>query len=67
MDENAEKYSEAAGISEIGRAAADAGRSKMESDSQEYGDLMQENQTRLEQSRERAKNMSSLVGGLFKR
>lgn len=67
VDENAEKYSEAAGISEIGRAAADAGRSKMESDSREYGDLMQENQTRLEQSRERAKNMSSLVGGLFKR
>lgn len=67
VDENAEKYSEMSGVSEIGRAAADSGRSKMESDSQEYSDLIQENERQMELSRERAKNMSSVVKGLFKR
>jgi methyl-accepting chemotaxis protein len=67
VDRNAEKYSDMAGVSEIGRAAADAGRSKMESDSRQYSDLIQENETQMEQSRERAKNMSSVIGGLFKR
>lgn len=67
VDENAEKYGEMAGVSDIGRAAADAGKSKMESDSREYGTLIQENETQMEQSRERAKNMSSAIGSLFKR
>lgn len=67
VDANAEKFSEMAGISEIGRAAADAGRSKMEGDSRQYGELISENRRQMEQSRERAKNMSSIVSGLFKR
>ena len=67
VDENAEKYGEMAGISDIGRAAADAGKSKMESDSRAYDELIRENETQMEQSRERAKNMASTVGSLFKR
>lgn len=67
VDENAEKYGEMAGVSDIGRAAADAGKSKMESDSRQYGELIQENETQMEQSRERARNMSSAIGSLFKR
>jgi hypothetical protein len=47
VDRNAEKYSDMAGVSEIGRAAADAGRSKMESDSRQYSDLIQENETQM--------------------
>lgn len=67
VERNAEKYSEMAGVSEIGRVAADAGRSKMEGDSQEYGNLIQENTIQMERSRERAKNMSSVISGLFRR
>lgn len=67
VNQNAEKYAEAAGVSEISRAAADAGKSKMESDSEQYGELIQENEQQMEQSRESAKNMSSVIKGLFKR
>jgi hypothetical protein len=67
VNRNAEKYSEMAGVSEIGRAASDAGRRTMESDSRQYGELIHENETQIEQSRERAKSMSSAIGSLFKR
>lgn len=67
VDENARKYSEMAGVSEIGKAAADAGRSKMESDSQEYRNLIQENETQMEKAEEDVENMSSSIKSLFKR
>lgn len=67
VDENAEKYAEAAGISEIGRAAADAGKSKMESDSRTYGELIRENETQIKQAIEQAAETASVVKGLFKR
>jgi len=65
VDRNAERYSEAAGVSDLGSGAAESGKSKMESDSQEYSELIDENEQAIQESRERAKNMQSAVSGLF--
>lgn len=67
VDSNAEKFAEMAGVSEIGRAASEAGRGKMESDSQQYEELVRENEQQMEKSRSEAKNMSSVISGLFRR
>jgi len=67
VDENAEKYGEMAGISEIGRAAADTGKAKMESDSRAYDELIQENDAQIKQAMAEAEEMASLVSSLFKR
>lgn len=65
VERNAERYAEAAGVSELGRASAETGKSKMESDSQSYTELIDENDQAIAESRERAKNMQSVVSGLF--
>lgn len=65
VDRNAERYSEAAGVSELGRGSAESGRAKMESDSQEYGELVQQNEEAIRESRESAKKMQDAVSGLF--
>ncbi len=65
VDRNAERYAEAAGVSDIGRSAAESGRAKMESDSQAYSDLISENEQSIEESRERSRNLQSIVSGLF--
>ena len=65
VERNAERYSEAAGISDLGRGSAEAGRSKMESDSQEYTELINENEQAIQESRESANKMQSVIGGLF--
>ena len=65
VERNAERYAEAAGISELGRGSAETGKSKMESDSQAYTELIDENEQAIEESRERAKNMQSVISGLF--
>ena len=44
VERNEERYAEAAGVSELGRGSADAGRSKMESDSQEYSEIISANE-----------------------
>ena len=66
VDRNAERYSEAAGVSELGREAAETGKSKMESDSQAYSELIAENEQAVEESLEKSKNMMSIVSSLFK-
>ena len=65
VERNAERYAEAAGISDLGRSSAEAGRSKMESDSQEYGELITANEEAIAESRESAKRMRDRIGGLF--
>lgn len=65
VERNAERYSEAAGVSELGRGSAEAGRSKMESDSQEYSEIISENEQAIQESRESANKMQSVIGGLF--
>lgn len=65
VERNAERYSEAAGISDLGRGSAEAGRSKMESDSQEYSELIGENEQAIQESRESANKMQSVISGLF--
>ena len=37
----------------------------MESDSQEYSELIGENEQAIQESRESAKQMQSVIGGLF--
>ena len=66
VDRNAERYGEAAGISDLGKGAAESGKSKMESDSQAYSELIDQNEQAIESSRESAKNMQSAIGSLFK-
>ena len=65
VERNAERYAEAAGVSELGRGSADAGRSKMESDSQEYSEIISANEQAIQESRESAKQMQSTISGLF--
>lgn len=65
VERNAERYAEAAGISDLGRSAAESGRSKMESDSQEYGEIISANEEAIAESRESAKRMQDRIGGLF--
>ena len=65
VERNAERYSEAAGVSELGRGSAEAGRSKMESDSQQYSEIISENEQAIQESRESANKMQSVIGGLF--
>lgn len=65
VERNAERYAEAAGVSELGRSGAEAGRGKMESDSQEYSELINANEQAIQESRERAKQQMSDVGSFF--
>lgn len=65
VERNAERYAEAAGVSELGRSGAEAGRGKMESDSQEYSELINANEQAIQESRESAKQMQSTISGLF--
>lgn len=67
VERNAERYSEISGIADRNSGAAELGRSRMEGDSQEYGNLIQENEQQMERSRESARSMASAVRGLFKR
>ena len=66
VDRNAERYAEAAGISDLGKEAADSGKAKMESDSQTYGELISENEKAIQESREKSKNLRSMVSTFFK-
>ena len=65
VERNAERYAEAAGVSELGRSSAEAGRGKMESDRQEYEELIRENDQAIHESLESAKQMQSFIESLF--
>ena len=66
VDRNAERYAEIAGISDLGKDAAETGESKMESDSRAYAELISENEEAMDSARERCKNMASHVSTFFK-
>lgn len=66
VDRNAERYAEAAGVSDLGRGAADAGKAKMESDSQAYSELISENERAIDEALEETRTTKSAINSLFK-
>ena len=67
VNKNAETYEQMASVSDVGRAAAESGRRKMESDSQEYGKLIEENEAQMEEAEEKGKSAATSIRGMFKR